>query len=360
MADWIDRTDKLLEMLPHAPLIFGVDTEFMRTNTFFPRLALIQADFGPRTALIDPIAGIDLDPLAEVLADPSRVCVMHSASEDLEALAKPMPRGIAELYDTQIAAAFAGLGAGVGYQKLVRELTGIELPKGETRSDWLRRPLSPQQIEYAAQDVIHLPALHAQLSARVEQRGYTKWLSEDCARMLERARQREPDSDPQVALRGAAEWPRERQALLRRVLLWRDVVARRTDTPRPWILDDSGALDLTAHPPTTAAELADRTKGQRGLRSALRAELLDELQRPLASEELEFAAIPRSPSAREKPALAALKEVVAERATALDIPEGLLCARRNLESLLVTRQWPAGLEGWRREVLHDALLAKLD
>ena len=360
MADWIDRTDKLLELIPHAPAIFGVDTEFMRTNTYFPRLALIQADFGERTALIDPVAGVDLDPLGDLLAHPERVCVMHSASEDLEALAKPLPRGIAQLFDTQIGAAFAGLGAGVGYQKLVRELLGIELPKGETRSDWLRRPLSPQQIEYAAQDVIHLPALHAELTQRLAQRGYAAWLAEDCARMLDRARQREPDPDPQVALRGAADWPRERQALLRRVLRWRDAAARRTDTPRPWILDDSSALDLSARPPANASELAERTKGLRGLRSALRTELFEELQRPLAAEELEFAAIPRSPSAREKPALAALKEAVAERARELDLPEGLLCARRNLESLLVTRQWPAGLEGWRREVLYDALIGKLD
>ncbi|MGH8173879.1 MAG: ribonuclease D [Rhodanobacteraceae bacterium] len=360
MADWIDHTDKLLELIPQAPAIFGVDTEFMRTNTYFPRLALIQADFGARTALIDPIAGVDLNPLGDLLADPKRVSVMHSASEDLEALAQPLPRGIAQLFDTQIAAAFAGLGAGVGYQKLVRELVGIELPKGETRSDWLRRPLSEQQIEYAAQDVIHLPALHAALSERLAQRGYARWHAEDCARMLERARQREPDADPQVALRGAADWPRERQAMLRRVLRWRDAAARRADTPRPWILDDSSALDLSMRPPADSGELAERTKGLRGLRSALRTELFDELQRPLAADDLEFAPIPRSPSVREKPALAALKEAVAERARELDLPEGLLCARRHLELLLVTRQWPPGLEGWRREVLHDALLAKLD
>ena len=360
MADWIDRTDALLELIPDAPPIFGIDTEFMRINTFFPRLALIQAAFGERIALIDPAADIDLDPLGAVLADPARVCVMHSASEDLEAFATRLPRGLAHLFDTQIAASFAGLGAGIGYQRLVRELLGIELPKGETRSDWLRRPLTPQQIEYAAQDVLHLPILHAKLADSVEKRGYTAWLIEDCTRMLERARQREPDQEPQVALRGAADWPRERQALLRRVLRWRDAAARRTNTPRPWILEDAGALDLSARPPTSAVELADRTKGVRGLRSTLRAELLDVLQRPLAEDELEFAPIPRAPSVREKQALVALKEVVAERARELDLPEGLLCARRHLEALLVTRQWPSGLNGWRREVLYDALIARLE
>jgi len=360
LSDWIDRTDALLELVPHAPATFGLDTEFMRISTFFPKLALIQVVFGERIALIDPAAkAIDLDALGAVIADPARLLVMHSASEDLEALATRFPHGVGQLFDTQIAAAFAGLGAGAGYQKLVREILGIDLPKAETRSDWLRRPLSPQQIEYAAHDVIHLPALHAALTGRVAERGYTAWLAEDCARMIERARRRESDPEPQTALRGAADWPLPRQALLKRVLRWRDASARRTDTPRPWILDDASALDLSSRPPKTDAELAERTKGLRGLRSALRAELFEVLQRPLDDEDLKLEPIPRAPSMREKPALAALRDAAAARATALDLPDGLLAARRHIESLLVTRRWPSALEGWRREVLHDVLMPLL-
>lgn len=359
MADWIDRTEPLLELMPHAPATFGLDTEFMRISTFYPRLALIQVVFGERIALIDPAADIELDAFGAVLADPGRIIVMHSASEDLEALATRFPRGIAQLFDTQIAAAFAGLGAGLGYQKLVREILGVDLPKAETRSDWLRRPLTPQQLEYAAHDVVHLPALHAVLTERVAQRGYTAWLAEDCARLIERARQREPDPEPQTALRGAAEWKTDRQALLRRVLRWREAAARRTDTPRPWILDDAAALDLSYRPPADANELAARTKGIRGLRTALRAELFELLQRPLDDADRVFETIPRAPSIREKPVLAALKDAVSARATELDLPEGLLCARRHLESLLVTRSWPKALDGWRRGVLHDVLVALL-
>jgi ribonuclease D len=360
LSDWIERTDALSELVREAPATFGLDTEFMRISTFFPKLALIQIVLGERIALIDPVAkAIELDALGEVLADPARLVVMHSASEDLEALATRFPRGIGQLFDTQIAAAFAGLGAGLGYQKLVRELLGIDLPKAETRSDWLRRPLSPQQIEYAAHDVIHLPALHVSLEARVAARGYTQWLVEDCARLIERARKREPDPEPQTALRGAADWPLPRQALLRRVLRWREATARRTDTPRPWILDDAGALDLSSRPPKSDAELAERTKGVRGLRSALRAELADILRRPLDDAELELEPIPRAPTLKEKPALAALRDAAAARAKALDIPDGLLAARRHIEALLVTRRWPAALEGWRRDVLHDVLMPLL-
>ena len=359
LSDWIDRTEPLLELMADVPAKFGIDTEFMRVNTFFPRLALIQIAFGERIVLVDPLASVELDGFGDVLADPSRLVIMHSASEDLDALATRLRRGIAQLFDTQIAAAFAGLGAGLGYQKLVRELLGVELPKAETRSDWLRRPLTAQQLEYAAHDVEHLPGLHTTLAERVGARGYGAWLSEDCARLVQRARLREADPEPQTALRGAADWPPERQALLRRVLLWREATARRTDTPRPWILDDAAALDLSARPPRNADDLAERTRGLRGLRTALRAELGEVLRRPISADELVFEPIPRSPSSREKPVLAALKEAVVTRARELDIPEGLLCARRHLETLLVTRNWPAALDGWRREVLHDALVALL-
>ncbi|MEO7325663.1 MAG: ribonuclease D [Dokdonella sp.] len=358
MADWIERNDALLSLLENVPTAIGLDTEFMRTDTFLPRLALVQIEIDGRIALIDPTADIDPTPLAALLADPARVCVMHSASEDLEAFAT-WSCSIAHLFDTQIAASFAGLGAGLGYQKLVRELVGEEVPKAETRSDWLRRPLSAEQLEYAAQDVVYLPTLHAELSARAATRGYDAWLMADCASMLERASKREPDPEPQVTMRGAAEWPRERQALLRRVLRWRDTTARTVNRPRSWLLDDAHALDLCARPPRGADELTERSKGQRALRGPQRSELLDVLNAPLTAEDLEFTPIPRAPSSREKATITAMKEIVAARALELDLPEGLLCARRHLESLLATRSWPSTLEGWRRGVLHDALIALL-
>ena len=358
MADWIERSDALQDLLTATPAVLGLDTEFMRTDTFLPRLALVQVQVAERIALVDPTAGADPAPLAAVLSDPTRTIVMHSAGEDLEALAT-WSCTIGHLFDTQIAASFAGLGAGLGYQKLVREITGVDLPKAETRSDWLRRPLSPQQLDYAAQDVEHLPALHVELDARLAERGYIAWFEQDCERLLERARNREPDSDPQLGLRGAADWPRAQQALLRRVLRWRDRTARTIDRPRSWLVDDAHALDLCARPPIDANALAERTRGLRALRSAQRAELLDVLHAPLAADELEFTPIPHAPDPREKQIVSAMKEIVVARAKELDLPDGLLCARRHLEALLATRKWPTSLDGWRREVLHDALMARL-
>ncbi|MGA8276756.1 MAG: ribonuclease D [Rhodanobacteraceae bacterium] len=359
MTEWIDRNEPLQRLLENPPASLHLDTEFMRTDTLLPQLALLQLAIDGRVGLIDPLTDIDLAPLGRLLADSAHCCVMHSAGEDLEALAAILPDGPARLFDTQIAAAFAGLGPGLGYQKLVQQLAGIELAKGETRSNWLRRPLTPNQIEYAAQDVIYLPDLHDRLCALLAQRGYSDWLAEDCARMVRRAAQRAPDPEPQVAFSSAANWPRDRQALLRRLLRWREATARTLNRPRPWVLDDARALALTANPPADANALFECVKGLRAMRGQQRAELLDRLHAPLAPDELEFMPIPRSPGASDKKVLAALREIVDAHAMELDLPPGLLCARRHIETLLVTGCWPAALEGWRREVLHEGLMTRL-
>ena len=359
MAVWIDRTEKLAELDAYPTRLVGLDTEFMRTDTFAPKLALIQIEVEGHIALIDPLGDIDMSSLGARLGDAQTISIMHSASEDLDALSPLLPHSLGTLFDTQIAAAFAGLGAGLGYQKLVLAVCEVDLPKGETRSDWLQRPLSPAQLEYAAQDVIHLPILHANLSARLAGRGYASWHAEDCARLLERARHREPELQPQTGYRGAADWTREQQALLRRLLIWRDATARRIDKPRPWILDDPRLLDFSCNPPTDINDLAERGRGLRALRGTERIELLDLLQRPITGEELEFDPIPPQADSEERRVIKSLKEIVTARAAELDLPEGLLCSRRHLETLYVTRQWPTTLEGWRKPILHDALMTRL-
>ncbi len=359
LAAWIDRTETLHELSQHPGHLIGLDTEFMRTDTFAPKLALIQIEIAGHIALIDPIGDIEMGSLGARLGDPQTISIMHSASEDLDALSPLLPNSLGTLFDTQIAAAFAGLGPGLGYQKLVLAVCDVDLPKGETRSDWLKRPLSESQLEYAAQDVVHLPTLHADLSARLAHRGFADWHAEDCARLVERARHREPDLQPQTGYRGAADWTREQQALLRRVLIWRDATARRIDKPRPWILDDPRLLDLSATPPTNVNDLAERARGLRALRGEQRTELFEELIRPLADDELEFDAIPAAADSDERRMIRSLKEIVTALATELDIPEGLLCSRRHLETLYVSRRWPAALEGWREAILRDALMARL-
>ncbi|PWK92901.1 ribonuclease D [Fulvimonas soli] len=359
-AAWIDRRaglDAWLAGLP-ADAALGLDTEFMRRNTFYPQLALLQLGWNGGYALVDPLAfdiGQSLHPLRE-----SRTVVMHSASEDLEALAPLLPGGPHELFDTQIAAAFVGMGLGLSYRALVAELVGAELDKGETRSDWLQRPLTESQKIYATLDVVHLEPVHAQLRERLERRGRSAWHAEDCARLKARAGQRAADPQPQRAFRAAAEWPAEKQALLRRILLWRERSARELDRPRPWLLEDALALDLAQSPPRTPGELEQRARGQRALRSAQRAQLFELLAAPVEAEEIAATAtIPGYPQGQAKQALAAMKDFVDRRAAELDLPPGLLCPRKVLEEYVVTAEWPDFLDGWRRGLLADRLPALL-
>src|SRR5690242_359935 len=170
-ATWIADATAFADWLgPLAPGgVIGLDTEFMRRDTFYAKLALIQVAADGRCALLDPLA-FDCAPGVRQLVK-GRLCVMHSASEDMDALAPLLDGEPLRLFDTQIAAAMCGLGFGLSYQRLVALLLETEIPKDETRSDWLRRPLSPAQLDYAEQDVAHLHELHGLLDARLHQHG---------------------------------------------------------------------------------------------------------------------------------------------------------------------------------------------
>lgn len=350
-AQWIDHPGALDRRAPAR--VVGLDTEFMRRNTYFLKLALVQAADTDSTWLLDPLAydvGADVRDLVG-----GATVVMHSASEDLEALLPFLDATPLDLFDTQIAAAMCGLGAGLGYQKLVATLLGIDIAKGETRSDWLQRPLTASQLDYAAQDVLHLAAVHARLAEELDKRGRLAWLADDCRRLVERAQERltTPDPEPQRAFPSAADWPADAQVRLRRVLLWREANARALDKPKPWILDDGHALDLSMHPPATSGELFDQVRGQRALRGPQRAELLDLLARPIDAAEREtLAPIPARPSNAVRHATDAMRGVVNNAATRLDLPPGLLAPRRLLEEYAGTGVWPHALQGWRHEILH--------
>jgi ribonuclease D len=353
-ANWIDRAACVPVPTDRDPV--GLDTEFMRRNTFYPKLALVQAAHHAERWLLDPLAydaGTDLRALVA-----GRCCVMHSASEDMEALAPLLDGTPLQLFDTQIAAALCGMGPGLSYQKLVAALLGVDIPKDETRSDWLQRPLTANQREYAEQDVAWLAELHGKLSDELARLGRREWHAEDCERLVQRAdRHRDgADSQPQRSFHAASEWKPEAQARLRRVLLWREESARKLDKPRPWLLDDAHVLALSHQPPSTPQALFEQVKGQRALRGPQRAELLPLLHATASPEELAaLAPIPLAPRGEFKHAADAMRTVVQAIAAKLDVPAGLLGPRRLIEEFAVTRQWPEGLQGWRKTLLEPEI-----
>ena len=356
VTDWISNPDtlraRLAAAMPATGARVGLDTEFVRERTWWPQLALVQIAIGDDILLVDPLAPGIPAALATLLADTSVSKVMHSASEDLIAFKHacgvvPMP-----LFDTQIAAALTGVGAGVGYQRLVQDMLGVALVKGETRSDWLRRPLSPAQLEYAADDVRHLFALHDHLDARLAELDRRDWLVEDCTRLVGNAQRDELERWPHLSLRVAQFLDRDAQIRLLRLLRWRDAYARTSDRPRNWILDGELAVSLARNPPIDRAGLQrqlDATpKSPRSLADAI----WQALETPLADEA--DAPSPRSDD-RDKAALRRLQDAVAARSAALGLPDGVLASKRWVEALLDGDDWPGPLSGWRRAQLEPAL-----
>lgn len=355
MSTWIDNPQTLSERLARwagQPTV-ALDTEFIRERTYYPQLALVQLAIPGEILLVDPLVpGMD-DALRPLLLDPAVTKLMHSASEDLQALQRGCAALPAPLFDTQVAAALCGLGSGLGYQKLVEQVTGIQLAKGETRSDWLRRPLSESQHEYAADDVRHLHAVHELLDNRLTELNRHAWLQADADRALRNAVQEGEDPWPHLGVRSAQSLDAEGQVRLCRLLRWRDIEARRSDRPKSWIIDNELAVGLARRPPRDFNEFNAMLDRHPKAPRRSRGELWERLTAPIEAEER---AIPLlKPESYDKQMLKAMQEAVITVAQAHGLPEGLLCARRHLESLLEGRGWPEALNGWRRELLEPAL-----
>jgi len=219
------------------------------------------------------------------------------------------------------------------------------------RSDWLRRPLSPSQLDYAADDVRHLFALHDDLDGRLSGLGRHAWLEEDCARMVANAQRDELERWPHLSLRAAQFLDRDAQMRLLRLLRWRDVYARDTDRPRNWILDNELAATLARTPPVDPVALQARLDAQPKAPRKLTAQLWNALAHPLPDE-------PDAPLARseerDKAALRRLQDAVAARSAELGLPDGVLASRRWLQPLL-EGDWAGPLAGWRRAQLEAAI-----
>lgn len=358
---WIDEAGALAARLQawHGQALVAMDTEFIRERTYYPQLALVQLAIPGEVLLVDPLAEGIPALLAGLLADESVTKLMHSASEDLQALARGCGEVPSPVFDTQVAAALVGLGAGLSYLKLVEHVTGLTLEKGETRSDWMRRPLSDSQLKYAADDVLHLHAVHAALEPKLRELGRRDWLDADAERAVRNARNEADDPMPHLAVRSAQSLDAAGQARLRRLLRWRDVEARRSDRPKGWVLDNELAVQLARRPFEDMhrfhAALDANPKSPRKSRR----ELWELLAAPLDDEEL---ALPlnRAGDGADRQRLKRLQEAVAAVAASLDLPEGLLCARRHLEALLEGRGWPDALSGWRRSLLEPVLAPLLE
>ena len=342
--------------LARAPA-FGLDTEFLRERTYRAELCLLQIADTQGAVCVDPLALADLAPLAPVLAaGPQKV--MHASRQDLEVLL-PVAGAVRPLFDTQIAAALIGLPAQIGYGELVRRLLGHELDKAHTRTDWSRRPLSPEQVSYALDDVRFLLPLKDTLCTELERLGRRAWLEEELARLTE------PDgsgADPEQAwtrIKGLKGLDPHRTRLARALGAWRERRAIERNRPRGWILEDGLLRDIVIRAPRTAAELAAIPDLPPGVLKHCGEELLAairsaELPRELPPINTRVAPDPAASTLFKK--LAAVHRAVAAE---LALSPEVLATRRDLEQLAEGARDVPALRGWRRAVIGERLLAAL-
>lgn len=349
--------DALASRLTPASSI-GLDTEFMRERTYRAQLCLVQVALPDAIFCIDPLSGADLSRLAPPMRDAQVTKIVHAARQDLEVL-WPVFGSLEGIFDTQVAAALTGLPTQIGYSDLVKRLLGVQLAKAETRTDWSRRPLSPAQLTYAAEDVAHLHALRDALVERLDALGRLAWLEEELTGLSDPANLFVDPERAHERLRWIADLDEHRARLARLLAAWRERRASEKDRPRSWILDDAGLRNIALRAPRNAAafaEVPDLTPGfvERSGPALLQLIAAADLPDPLP---------PLPPRSRPDPERTALVKklsgAVQDIARELNLSPEILATRRELEQLAGGARDVHVLDGWRCSVIGERLLGLL-
>jgi ribonuclease D len=362
-AIWIDRDAGLQPLArsleSHASI--GVDTEFLRERTFFPKLCLLQLAAGGEVWCVDTLGSANLDGLVPVLAGAPPRKVIHSARQDLEAFYLTVKRVISPVFDTQIAAGCVGLKPQIGYADLAGKLLNVSLAKDQTRTDWSQRPLSAAQLRYAADDVRYLNEMAALLTEQLQRLGRERWVLEDCAALED---PRLYELDPREAwrrLRNLRQLPPATRARARALAVWREKIARERDLPRGWIISDAQIFNLAQARPATRAALDAALGLPRPMKGALAEGLLEALGEAAQTQaaEPEPSRDPR-PTPEQKAQIDRLARMVDASAAQLNVSPEILAPRSEIKALVMGERRVQALVGWRRSEIGERLLEALD
>ena len=360
-----DSLANLCHRLAQSPFI-TVDTEFMRENSYWPELCLIQIADANEAAAIDPMApGIDMKPLLDLLTENEDVLkVFHAGGQDVEIVYNLTGKTPYPMFDTQIAAMALGQGEQIGYSNLVESYLGMSVDKGARFTDWSRRPLDKRQIEYAIGDVTHLASIFPQMLDRLRKTGRGAWLDQEMDRIADPENYR---NDPDEAWRRVRIAGRKPEVLgrLKALARWREIEAQGKDLPRGRIVKDETLADLAGSPPKKQADLArvrglSATLAQNDIGARLMAAL--EAAKPMSASEMP-PRDDRRPGMGKEGALVAdlLKLLLKIRARDIDVAAKLLARTEELEALAAgQREGLAMLEGWRYDQFGKDALALVE
>jgi ribonuclease D len=343
----------------------GIDTEFMGEGRYRSLLCLVQVavDDGELVEVLDPLeGGLDPSPLADVLADPEIEIVMHAGRQDVALLRRVWDTDVTNVFDTQIAAGFAGLRAQLGYEALLSEVIGVKLRKSASFTKWDARPLSPEQVEYAREDVLHLLQLAQALQDRLNGMGRLEWAREEC-RFLEDATDiRDVDTVFDRLPRVNSLDPPQR-AVARELVAWREQTAREGDRPIQTVLSDAGLVEVAKRRPKSL----ERLKQIRGINESTMHRrgkaLIEVVERALDNEPIPVEGErPAQPHPEDAVLIALGESLVRARALESEIAYELIAAKADLQRIALAvrdgRPEPEvrTLQGWRRELVGSELL----
>ncbi|WP_422366324.1 ribonuclease D [Pelagibius sp.] len=354
--------EALCERLAKADFI-TVDTEFLRDSTYWPKLCLLQVAGPDDVATVDTLApDLDLAPLLALFDDPRLVKVLHSARQDMEIFFHLTGRLPAPIFDTQVAAMVCGFGESVGYDTLVRKMTGAHVDKSSRFTDWSRRPLAERQLNYALADVTHLRKIYRKLERQLTKTGRAGWLEEEMAILTS------PDTyrlEPDQAWRRLKTRSNDRRylAVLHALAAWREQEAQQRNVPRGRVLRDEQLFDIAAHRPTSEEELA-RSRGLNKdmARGRLGKAILEAVAQGLAlpDKQLPRPVVKQSAPNGSGPLIDLLKVLLKLRCDEHDVAQKLIANTADLEQIAADSKADVpALKGWRYDIFgRDALALK--
>lgn len=341
----------------------AMDTEFVRERSYFGKLGVIQIAAPGLEAVIDPLEVGSLDPLLELLFDPSIEVLVHAGRGDFEIFHEMTGRVPNNVFDSQVAAAFVGYGSQISYANLVRRVSGVTLSKGQQLTDWTRRPLSPKQIEYAVDDVRYLHPIRADLGRQLERLGRERWVREECQQLEDPELYRKPAPLEVYLTMNTSGLSRKKLAVLRDLAAWREHTAIRLDRPRNMIAKDPQLVELARQSPQSMEELRSlRFVGQNQSRERAE-EIVGVIQRALSGPPPE--ATEREAREDLPPQAEGLRRLleawIQARALEAEIAPGLLANRAQLDAVVAAHfrgeeSHAPVLHGWRREMVGADLL----
>jgi ribonuclease D len=345
----------------------GIDTEFMSEGRYRALLCLAQvvaddpdAEGGVRIALFDTLAPLDATPLAEVLADPAIEIVLHAARQDVALLRRVWRTEVTNIFDTQVAAGFAGQGAQTGYGNLLGGVLRLHVAKSASYTRWDARPLTAEQLSYAREDVLHLLELSDALHARLTAKGRLEWAREECRRLEGASDERDPETAFERLPRAASLDPHSR-AVARELAAWRERTASAEDKPVGTILPDPALVEIAKRKPAKAADL-EQIRGLHGGHLKRRgAELIAVVERGREADPIPREARGPGSEPGDAPLVALVESVIRARAIEAGLAYELITSRAELEQIVIAarRGEPEpdvrALGGWRRELVGGEL-----